>query len=387
MTRAFGGTGALAAAVLVLAVLAVAPASSEQTADLVPAAEESILRLHDLPPGYKIFGSCGSWSASKRGHSPFKKWILKNHPAGCTYEYVREFQVPGLGPAPPVVLALTVNTPSEAAAARGLELDLQRRLPVGGVREVGTVVVPDGPTARLYRISDVVVGEGSRLGSVVLWRHGKLIAGVEAGGGTPQANDRHALHFAQIQQRRLEAPSPYLDSEMDDVEVPLDDPALKLPIYWAGNPFQPGGGLPATRLEGTYFYTQPEEAPPGQKLSIDYDQFGLSVWTRKSWKRFQRSIPGLVNLKDPCAKKTEVGLERGRAIVYAGFHDWSYCPDHPPESFWAVAYIGGTVIGVNLSICTECPERGGWGPYNSLEGMTAIVRGLVLRPEPVYAAP
>lgn len=386
MARAFGGICALAAAVMALA-LSVSPANSQPTADLVSAAGESILRLHDLPPGYEMFGSCSSWTASKKGHSPLREWILKNRPAGCTYEYVREFQIPGLGPAPPVVLASTTNTPSEAAAARGLELGMENTFPVGGVKEVGTVVIPGGPSAQLFRIQDVVVGEGSRLGSLVLWRHGKVIAGVEAGGGRPRANDRHALHFAQIQQQRMEAPSPYLESEMEDDEVPLDDPALKLPIYWAGETFQPGAGLPGANFEGAEVFTGPEEAPPGEKLRIDYDEFGLSAWTHKSWKSFQSSIPGLINLKDHCAKKTEVELESGRAVVYASYRDWSgYCPDSPPDSFWAVAFIGRMVIGANLTLCSECFERDIGGPYDSLDGMTAVVRGLTLRPKPVYSA-
>jgi len=381
MARAIGW-----AAALFLLAVPVAAAAPEPTDQLVLGSEETVLRLHDLPPGYETFGSCSRWSASKNGRGPLAAWIRKNRPAGCTFEYVRRFQVPGLGPAPPVVLARTTDTPSEAAAARGLELGMQKTFPVRGVKAVGTVVIPGGPVGRLFRIQEVVVGEGTHLGSLVLWRHGKLIAGVEAGGGTPLANDRHALHFAQIQQRRLEAPSPLLESEMDDVEVPLDDPDLKLPVYWAGSSFQPGGDLPTARLEETDFYTHPEEAPPGQKLSIYYNQFGLSTWTRKSWKRFQRSIPGLTNLKDRCARKTGVELERGRAVVYAGYRDLSdYCPDQPPTNFWAVAYIDGTVIGVDLTLCSECFERSSPGPYDSLAGMEAIVRGLTLRPKPVYS--
>lgn len=373
---------------LILLAAPTAGAAGDSGEKLIAGAEESVLRLHDLPPGYEMFGSCGRWEASENRRDPLRAWTLEHQPEGCTFEYVRRFRVPGLGPAPPVVLARTTNTPSEAAAARGLELGMQGTFPVGGVKEAGAVAIPGGPVGQLFRIQDVVVGEGTRLGSLVLWRHGKLIAGVEAGGGTPQANDRHALHFAQIQQQRLEAPSPYLESEMDDVEMPLDDPALKLPVYWAGNPFQPGGGLPASRLEGADFYTHPEEAPPGQKLRIDYDEFGLSVWTRRSWKRFQPSIPGLINLKDRCARKTEVRLERGRAVVYAGYRRFSGppCPAGPRDSFWAIAYIDGTVIGVDLSLCTECFERGGWGAYDSLRGMKAILRGLTLRPKPVYGA-
>jgi len=164
-------------------------------------------------------------------------------------------------------------------------------------------------------------------------------------------------------------------------------PDLKLPVYWAGNPFQPGGGLPPSNLEGAEVFTDPEQAPPGQKLRIDYDEFGLSAWTRKSWKRFQRSIPGLINLKDGCAKKTEVELEHGRAVVYSGYRRFSgYCPPAPHDSFWAVAYLGRVVIGVNLTICSECFLRGSGGAYNSLQGMEAILRGLVLRPKPDFSA-
>jgi hypothetical protein len=382
MARALG-----VALALVLIAASPAEAAWGPSGSRVPGAEETVLRLHDLPPGYELFGgSCGPITSSKRGPDPLRAWLLENDPEGCTFEYLRRFRVPDSGPAPPVLLARTIDTPSEAAAARGLELGLQSTFPVSGIKEVGTADIPGGPTARLFRIQDVVIGEGSTLGSMVLWRHGKLIAGVEAGGAAAPANDRLALHFAELQQRRLETPSPLLDAEMDDLEVPLDDPHLKLPVYWPGNPFQPGRGLPVARLEEADTFTRPEEAPPGQKLSIYYDGFGLSSWTRRSWKRFRRSVPGLVNLKDPCAKKTGIDLENGKAVIYSGYEriGGGGCPDRAPTSFWAVAYIGRAVIGVDLSLCSDCFVRGRGGPYDSLRGMKAIVRSLVRRPQPVY---
>jgi len=134
--------------------------------------------------------------------------------------------------------------------------------------------------------------------------------------------------------------------------------------------------------------------PPGQKTALWYEDFMLGTWTRDSWKGYQRSKLGKLNLKSPCAKKTEVDLARGRAVVYFG-HGRPHatfdhnrppagaCPHRPPKHYWAVAYIDSTVVGVELAICTLCSEDG-YGRYDSLHGMEAILRALTVRPKPVY---
>ena len=377
------------AAALVFLAASTASAVTKPSGDLVAGSEETVLRLHDLPPGYQIGdgSSCGPLGppeeSSNRLVRRYAKWIVEHWPESCDYQYEQIFEVPGLGPAPPQVEATTLNTASEEVAARGFKLlsELLMRFQKGGDR--GTVSIPpSGTPGRLIRSRDELVeGKKDQQGSFLFWRHGKLIAVVAAAGMNLRRNDRAAIHFAQIQQRRLEAPSPYTEAEQDDTEVWLDDPSLKFPIYWVGRTFQIGGGPPA---ELEYAYTG-KLGPPGEKFELEYDEFHIGGWTRRSWKRFRPTVLGQLNLKGACVSKTAVDLERGRAVVYAGYgrRRLRSCPHRPPDSYWAIAHLGRVVVGVNLTLCTGCIGPGS-GPDNSPGGMEAILRGLQERPKPVY---
>lgn len=206
---------------------------------------------------------------------------------------------------------------------------------------------------------------------------GELLA---AAGDDPQRNDRAALHFAQIQQGRLEAPTPYAEAERDDAEVALDDPSLGFPVYWVGPEFAPGNGLPATTLEDAFT----RYGPPGVKAELWYEAFDLSAWTEASWSRFTASGLGPVNLRARCTSKERFALPQGSAVIHATFDGrFRRCPTRKPDRFYAVARIGGMVIGVNLSNCLKC-RPGVSGPYGSRRAVVAILRALTLRPKPVY---
>jgi hypothetical protein len=392
------------AVALVLLAARPAGAFTEPSGELVAGGEETVLRLHDLLPGYQIGddGGCGPLGPVGEGElsgSRFAKrymtWIFKYRPEGCDLEYEQVFAVPGLEPAPPLVEARTLNTPSEAAADSGFGLfvTLVNHYKEGRYRKT-VLIPPSGVEAALYRSNDELVeGHIHKSATILFWRQGNLLAMIEAAGQDPRRNDSAALHFAQIQQERLEHPSPYTEAERDDTEVWLDDPSLKFPIYWLGRRFDPGQGLPATELDEAFTGT---EGPPGQKTALWYEHFTLGTWTRRSWKRYQRSALGRLNLRSPCARRTELALTRGRAVVYFGHgrphatfgHEHpraGTCPHRPPKHYWAVAYVGRTVVGVELTICTLCTEDG-YGRYNSLKGMKAILNGLTLRPKPAYAA-
>ncbi len=390
MARALG----LAVALVLLA----APSASAYTAptgELMAGSEETVLRLHDLPPGYQIGddSGCGALGPVVEGDwfkgrfaRRYMDWVLKYRPEGCGYQYERIFEVPGLEPAPPLVEALTLNTPSEAAASNGfgLVIRLFNHGKEGQYRKMVSIP-PSGAQAALFRSkNELVEGTIRQPATILFWRSGKLISFVEAAGMNPRRNDRAALHFAQLQQERLEHPSPYAEAERDDAEVQLDDPGLKLPVYWVGRSFVPGQGLPDTELQDA-FPTAGGAGPPGAKLRLEYGGFALDTFTRQSWKRFQSSALGKLNRTGRCARTTEVELERGSAVVYAdyGARHQGACPHHPPDRNWAIARIGNVVVGVNLAICTLCLDRGE-GPYNSMRGMEAIVRALTVRPEPVY---
>lgn len=379
---------ALALAVaLVLLAAPTAEAAPKPSGKLRAGAMETVLRLHDLPPGYVISdSSCETWSPAEEDRGPLDRWILKYWPEGCDFTYEQLFQVPSLSPSPPVAVTQVTNTPSEPSAEIGFGLILRELTDESDpeVDDGGTISIgPAGPVAHIFRVRF-----RSTFGTALFWRQGRLIAGVASHGMKPAENDQAALHLAQIQQGRIEAPSPYTEAERDDREVPLDDPALEVPVYWTGNPFRPGRGLPATRLEKAFRIEGRHEGRTAQKLNVYYDDFSLGTWTRQSWKRYKRDSVGDRNLRPHCTRTTAVDLKHGHATVYAGYGRGRLgaCPTGPPDRYWAIAHIGRAVVGVDFIHCTLCFEPD-IGPYNSLRGMKTILRSLTLRPRPVYAVP
>lgn len=350
-------------AVLVALGLAVAPSANafpEPSGELIPGAEETVLRLHDLPPGYEVGdeSGCGAlgpvveadWFKGRFARR-YMNWVFKYRPEGCGYQYERVFDVPGLGPAPPLVEALTLNTPSEAAASIGfgLVIRLFNHDKEGQYRKTVSIP-PSGVQASLFRSkNELVEGRIHRHATILFWRSGKLISFVEAAGMSPRRNDRAALHFAQIQQERLEHPSLYTETELEEAFA-----------GWVG--------------------------PPGDKAALWYGGFSLDTWTRRSWKRFQHSTVWSLNLKRNCVRETKVALEGGSAIVFAGYgrRRLRSCPRQSPDDYWAIAHLGRMVIGVDFLFCTLCRPEHGYGPYNSLAGMKAILSALTLRPKPIY---
>lgn len=387
----------LAAAVAALALLLVpsAGALSEPSGKLVAGGEETVLRLHDLPPGYQIGddSGCGplfplgeEGGPESRLERRYLKWIVRYWPEGCFYEYERLFEVPDLRPSPPLVEAETINTPSEKAANRGYGLytEILDRSKEGRNRKTVSIP-PSGTPALLIRSKDELVeGKTGRAGTFLFWRHGRLLSFVEAAGLSPRGNDAAALHFAQAQQARLEAPTPYTEAERDDTEVQLDDPALTFPVYWVGRTFRPGGGLPAATLEEAFTLEGGRGGPPGQEVALWYDGFSLDLWTRAGWKRYTKSRLGKLNLGAPCATKEPLALEGGSAVIFATYQGrFHKCPKRKPDRFYGVARLGGMVVGVNLGLCLKC-RSGTTGPYGTKRGVIAVLRALVPRPKPVY---
>lgn len=383
---------AVAASLLAATVFLAVPASKaapESTGDLKVGAEETVLRLHDLPPGYRTrtVPFCVDWTPSPNASADQRRAVAKYRPASCLFDYMRLYRVPGFRLAPPTVVSESINTRSEEASDAIFKLFVRDHIsyPDDDHREVISLL-PDGPTAHLARFESFLVGgKPPRPAVLILWRYKHLLARVTVAGMKPQDNRKAAIRFAQIQQGHLEAPTPYTEAEKDEAEVPLDDPRLKVPVYWVGNPFEPGGGLPPSKLESSLSITGAGEGAPGQKSDLNYDGFRVSTWTARGWKRFQSDDLGKLNLRTPCTRKTEVDLEEGKAVIYTGYgrKRLPTCPDRPPDRHWAVARIGRLVIGVNLADCSICVEPGS-GPYNSVRGIKAILGGLEVRPKPVY---
>lgn len=362
---------------LVLVAVPAAEGDAKSADKLVAGAEETVLRLHDLPPGYAIEAgrTCGAVQRiGLRRYRTLDNWIAENRPASCRFLYERRFQVPSPAPAPPRIKGETINTPRDKAAAAGWvvflrlierepSLDLRGRVSLG----------PDGPQALLLR---------DRTSSVLWWRHGKLLALVEASGSDPRANDEAALFYAQVQQRRLESPTPYTEAERDDTEVEIDDPDLEVPVYWLGRTFA-AEGFGAAELQTATVVGK--AGLPGAKVILRYDGFNLETWTEPGWKRFQETFFSKIN-HPPCTRTISYEWEGGRAVIHAGYRRRTFpagCPDFPPTRYWASTHLDGVVVGVNQTTC-RCLSPG-FGPYSeTLRGMKAILRDLVLRPKPVY---
>jgi hypothetical protein len=341
-----------------------------------------VLRLHDLPPCYVISdSSCETWSPAEEDRGPLDRWILKYWPEGCDFTYEQLFQVPSLSPSPPVAVTQVTNTPSEPSAEIGFGLILRELTDEADpeVDDGGTISIgPAGPVAHIVRVRF-----RSNFGTAIFWRQGRLIAGVASHGMKPAENDQAALHLAQIQQGRIEAPSPYTEAERDDTEVELDNPSLEVPVYWLGREFSGGG--PGAELE-TARVTE-GRALPGAKIELRYDTFNLETWTRQGWKRFQSSFFRKIN-HPRCTRTVAFEWGQGHAVISAGYRRRTFekgCPDFPPTRYWAAAHIGGVVVGVNQTTC-RCLSPGSGFYSESLSGIKTLLRSLTLRPKPVYAA-
>lgn len=364
---------------VLLLVVSAADASNGPSGDLVAGAEETALRLPDLPSGYRVGddSGCGPWDPE--GASPkVVRLIVKYWPEGCTFQYERLFQVPGPETAP-LVESESTAFPNAQSAEQGFAV-LTRGDGKGGEDKPKEILPPPalGESARFFHSNDVLVeGKPRRPGSILFWRQGALISVLLVAGRAPAANDRIALRLAGLQQARVEAPTPYTEAEQDDTEVALDNPALGVPVYWLGPSFAPGLGLPAAELEEVLV----PPGPPGEKVALWYEGLTVDAWTRASWKRLQHSTLGPLNRKQRCTTVTRVPLDNGHADVFATYaKDYRRCPKRAPDRYFAIAHLGSMVIGIDLALCTQCLHGG--GPFNSLAGMKAAVRSLRLRPEP-----
>lgn len=376
------------AAMIVLAGAAADPRSPEDPA------ERLVLRLPDLPHGYFPFGPEGSdYEFICEPLDPpdpqpaLANFIRRFSPEGCWGIYLRFYRVPGAASSPVVGTgALDAGSLEAAEAGFAVSGDILNGLVEDeGLQEVTPVATIGGAT-RLFHWKRVPrFFLNGHLGSFLVWQSGQALAVVFATAGTLEASDRIVEQLARRQQAHIEAPTPYTRAERNASEVGLDDPALKLPVYWLGRNFRPGHGLPVARLEvggrARYFGSGLTAA----KVELQYSkELSLSSWTKRGWRRFLASTDGREIFAERCLTSTDVAAPGGRARIYTGHvAGFRPCAAGSPRRFFAVVHRGGIVVGVRIHSCRDCPEPAR-GTYNSLAGMKAAVRALQLRPKPVY---
>jgi hypothetical protein len=382
------------AALLGAATIALRSASAARSPE--DPAERLALRLHDLPLGYfPLDFSEGNGieficdELDPADPSPkLASFVKRFAPRGCLVIYLRVYRVPGEGPSAAVVGSGALDAGSEEAAMAGFSVagELLGKLTENGVPDEVAPTATIGDATRLFHWKRVPpLFRNGHLGSFLVWRSGSVLAAVFASAGSLAASDSIASSLAQRQQSHIEHPAPYTRAERNTSEVGLDDPALKIPVYWLGRNFEPGHGLPVARLESGGASRYDRERPRGKKLELHYSHnLELSAWTKAGWRRFRATPSARDILAEPCTESTDLPIAGGRATIYAGHTEgFRPCSARSPKRFFAIVHLGGVVTAVNIASCRDCrePVR---GSFNSLAGMKAVARSLRLRPEPSY---
>lgn len=165
-----------------------------------------------------------------------------------------------------------------------------------------------------------------------------------------------------------------------------------LPVHWLGDRSAAEGALPEAVLAKV---DVPSRGGPGYRYLLHYakadDPFGppvvtLQIWPRAAWDSFIAASRGANMWDDPCWRRDEVALATGRATIFSGFDTGVVrapapataapgdCPTSGDERFFAHVFLDGTVVHVDApSVFRAEVTR---SPYNTLDGIRAIVSGL-----------
>lgn len=196
-----------------------------------------LLRLHDLPLGYRWAGGfvefsipMGCHPIEPAGAQPrLAAFLARYSPTGCMALYTRLFRLDGEQPAPLAVGTGAIDAGSVKGAEAGLAVSRELLSHLLG-DELPTEVLPPmaiGGATRLFHWEHGgLFAKDEHSSSFLVWRSGGIVASIFVGGGSAASNDREAVELARLQQARIEAPSPYTPAEADDTEVPLEDPEL-----------------------------------------------------------------------------------------------------------------------------------------------------------------
>ena len=372
---------------------------AESSAKTPVLAKRLLLRLHDLPLGYRLlnFGSperpfrlFGCTRLVPADPRPRLASFLEQYkPRGCMAVYLRQFEVPDGSPAPFLVGSAAAELGSVKGAKAGLAVSRELIAHLIDDELPEEVQPPEtiGDATRLFRWRENGLLSSEEALSIVVWRWGSSVAVIITSDDRAAAADSTALELARRQQKHLEAPTPYTAAELDDTEVALEDPALQLPIYWLGRTFAPGRGLARLHLAEAYSNTQGDFDDPrvgllySDRLSFNHaEAVELDLWTPRQWRkqRAKKQLPFELH----CEKTRSLDLAGGRAVVYTGLHPGLRCRERGPKLYTAAIHLPGVVVTAETrSICDTCVGAAD-GLYNSFRGMATIARGLVPRLRP-----
>jgi hypothetical protein len=327
-------------------------------------AEKLVLRLADVGHGYLVGDDSGCGGLGTENAPPsVAQLAVTYYPVPlCDMEFERLWRARGTpAKGAPFVqsTALVFPSPDAAAAALHVSGDLAHYM----LAWQPNVTPIEAPLA----LGDQTIAMAGGRNFVLVWRTGTVVALLHVRGRSAGNARGVALALGRRQQGRIEKPTPLSPRANDDREVHLDNPRLKVPVVWLGLRFRPGRGLPS--LPYRWFFGSP---PYRASLQYEGERNGiqLELWTPRRWARFRRTKWGRGFWDRPCSRKRVVPLSAGRAEIFRS------CSKRSPR-YVAHAYLDGAVVDAG-AYCLRC-ERGE-GAYGSWKGLTAVVRGLRLRP-------
>jgi hypothetical protein len=362
--------------------------------------EDFVLRLVDVGPGYVVGddGGCGSSFGREGTPRPLVRLERRHRFDGCGIEFDEAWAPPGMR-RPANVESHAYVFRNSAAAAAGLRVGRSLlEFTAGPGRRSFVSRPPARPLgeAAIVLETDAAVagGQAGRPGVAVMWRTGRVLSFVFEAGLGSERGEASALGLAERQQARLEAPTPLGPHDNDDLEVPLDDPAIAGLVHWLGRSHDPPGPLGRLRL------TDVSRSGPGWAAGLQYGgSVWLGVWRRRAFARFKRTRLGRLVWHSPCARSTRFDAGAGRAVVYRGYGpprrdpfptdgpirlapgiESGPCPRRRRDRLLAHIYLERAVVTVNIPICYFCVALlARDSPYNTLAGMRAVIRALQLR--------
>lgn len=369
--------------------------------------EAQLLRLNDLPLGY-----LGVELLEEHGHVPecepltepedtpprMLAFVRRYHPRGCVFGYQLLFGQPG-GPPGPLLVGtgiLDARSMAEAKAGWAVMPELLGRVVGDRVPKPAKAPARIGAATRLFHTHiKLFPGSGENPVSFLVWRAGKTLAAVMTTGRSFAVDDAAAALYARRQQVHIAKPTRYKNAERYEGEVPLENPAIDLPVYWLGRSFHPAG-LQAVHLADSFFNPEPlaereEKAPYGDEIFYEgpvpplHLRYGegvdLSTWGPADWPLYSESRTGKAIVNWKCTTTKTLAMPGGTATIYSGYtRNYAKCPRKAPEAFTAWVKFGEDTVVVDAPFAADFIETG--GPYRSLAGMEAIVGALRPRTPP-----
>jgi len=378
------GRVAIALLALAAALLAPAPAPLSATPAGLPAPQTLTLRLSDVGPGYTDTAPCEPQPlADFNSPRPLKRLASSVAHKGCWIRFDQAWR--HIDRARPRGITNVAFVFASAAGAQGALRQARDviALAIGAEPDEITEVASErvGDEARAFRIDSY---EGP--GFAVLWRSGPTLALVSATGSSDTLTEQAVYRLTSAQQARIASPSALRPADLDDIEVPLDDPSLHLPVQWLGRALPARGGrVPLTLYVAIGPGPNRSGTGPGAML-----EYGHEGWLQFDHRRMRTAIADVdlemwapsaerrivhEELDRSCVRRYDGRLHGIRATIFGSYRSpGRRCGEKPPELWRALARFRGVVVTIDPNVCTSCHRRR--ATYASLAGLRTLLHAL-----------